>query len=746
MSPRAAFNTGQAHQAAVATWARKRLADRGGAVFDDKTSQDRPRQVGCLFADGVGLGKTWEALASVALLLDKRAWRNRRRRARRARRRKQVRLRRREAHLLILVPPGLVAKWSSEVRNPEGFQRRLKRWSRQGSRGFIERTLDPDNCFEIRRRADLDDLPRGRRTRGRYVLPPGTYLCNWNVFDHVRGGGRGRVAALRNQAWDVVVVDEAHHGRARKALGRLRRAAIRLLLTATPFQLDMTELHGLTKHLVKDHASAHKVLQRGAVRSYTKAADGAFEGGPPPTPTERRAAERVLGQLVACSRIGRQRRRYFAIDRQGDANPVPAPTALDSEEALRGVLQRGIEAPAAFRKWYITKRLDLARQEARDGRKHVATKRLGLARREARERRKYVAMALRKLLSVRKLPPPPPKLDALRTWARQTFIEDLKASLKDGKPRKLLVFTHLKTGVAKRIRQALEKAFVAAHREVARAPEWQVVRGRAPQAFRRMMATLEHHLVWHTAVSGKLLRELERLEEKVRGTAFFDLFGRPGYASRVCRELLRLIGDGTREARRKPWRLVGAGELAITAQAQDGASAGWFAHQAKARSNAALAAFRAVATAPLAATFTGDDTRRERDTIAEAFKTALAPWILVATNVGSEGIDLHAYSRHLVHFDLEWNPARMEQREGRIDRLGRVLKEPARIYYLLVKDTYDERMFHQFIARQRWHAVLLGRKARQVGKEEGEEGIEAPLITGRQAENMALKLDPRVGQ
>src|SRR4051812_28447325 len=66
-----AFNTGQAHQAAVATWGRKRLVDRGGAVFDDRTGQDTPEQIGCLFADGVGLGKTWEALATIALLLAK---------------------------------------------------------------------------------------------------------------------------------------------------------------------------------------------------------------------------------------------------------------------------------------------------------------------------------------------------------------------------------------------------------------------------------------------------------------------------------------------------------------------------------------------------------------------------------------------------------------------------------------------------------------------------------------------------
>ncbi len=519
------------------------------------------------------------------------------------------------------------------------------------------------------------------------------------------------MAALKNQVWDVVVVDEAHHSQARKALGRLRRASARLLLTATPFQLDMTELHGLTRHLFEDNAPAHRVLKRGAVRSYAKAADRAFAGGSRPTANERRDAERVLGQLVACSRAGRQTRLYFTIDGAGDANPVRPPTALDNEEGLRDIFEQGIEAPMPFREWYVAQRLDLARAEARDKPKHVA-------------------MELRKLLSVRKHPPAPPKLDALRAWARREFMDDLEASLKDGKPRKLLVFTHLKTGVASPIRQVLEEELVAAHHEVARTRGWREAHGRAPQALAKVVAAIERHVTSNERRGRKLERRLASWERAIRDSLFFDLFGKPGYASRVQRELLRLIGAGEQNAR------------ASDNQLQDGMSAAWYADQARAKRNAALAVLDAVAKAPLAATFTGDGTRRERDAIAEAFKSAMAPWILVATNVGSEGIDLHAYSRHLVHFDLEWNPARMEQREGRIDRLGRALKESARIYYLLVKDTYDERMFHQLIARQRWHAVLLGRKARQLGREEK---TEARLITGKEAKNMSLDLDPRTG-
>jgi superfamily II DNA or RNA helicase len=44
--------------------------------------------------------------------------------------------------------------------------------------------------------------------------------------------------------------------------------------------------------------------------------------------------------------------------------------------------------------------------------------------------------------------------------------------------------------------------------------------------------------------------------------------------------------------------------------------------------------------------------------------------ILVATDCASEGIDLQAHCKHVLHYDIPWNPNRMEQRNGRIDRRG----------------------------------------------------------------------------
>ena len=44
--------------------------------------------------------------------------------------------------------------------------------------------------------------------------------------------------------------------------------------------------------------------------------------------------------------------------------------------------------------------------------------------------------------------------------------------------------------------------------------------------------------------------------------------------------------------------------------------------------------------------------------------------VLVATDCLSEGINLQQHFDAVVHYDLPWNPNRLEQREGRVDRYG----------------------------------------------------------------------------
>jgi superfamily II DNA or RNA helicase len=63
----------------------------------------------------------------------------------------------------------------------------------------------------------------------------------------------------------------------------------------------------------------------------------------------------------------------------------------------------------------------------------------------------------------------------------------------------------------------------------------------------------------------------------------------------------------------------------------------------------------------------------EQEEIKAAFQAdpSISPVrILLATDAASEGIDLQNYCSRLIHYELPWNPNRLEQRNGRIDRHG----------------------------------------------------------------------------
>ena len=61
----------------------------------------------------------------------------------------------------------------------------------------------------------------------------------------------------------------------------------------------------------------------------------------------------------------------------------------------------------------------------------------------------------------------------------------------------------------------------------------------------------------------------------------------------------------------------------------------------------------------------------DREQVKAAFNDAQAPArILIATDAASEGLNLHRTARYLLHYDCPWNPSRLEQRNGRLDRYG----------------------------------------------------------------------------
>ena len=115
----------------------------------------------------------------------------------------------------------------------------------------------------------------------------------------------------------------------------------------------------------------------------------------------------------------------------------------------------------------------------------------------------------------------------------------------------------------------------------------------------------------------------------------------------------------------------------------------------------------------------GSKDKKTRERVFSGFNTPLLPEVLICTSVGQEGIDLHRHCRHVVHFDLAWNPAVMEQRTGRIDRIGsktfreRSLAEGLSDSFLEIgvpylAGTYDERMYEELRLRAQTFEVLTG--------------------------------------
>ncbi|HEU5380041.1 MAG TPA: DISARM system SNF2-like helicase DrmD [Ktedonobacteraceae bacterium] len=81
----------------------------------------------------------------------------------------------------------------------------------------------------------------------------------------------------------------------------------------------------------------------------------------------------------------------------------------------------------------------------------------------------------------------------------------------------------------------------------------------------------------------------------------------------------------------------------------------------------------------------------EREAIKAAFQAHpddAAVRILLATDAASEGIDLQNYCSRLVHYEIPWNPNRLEQRNGRVDRHGQ--RAPEVNIYHFVSDTYHK--------------------------------------------------------
>lgn len=73
--------------------------------------------------------------------------------------------------------------------------------------------------------------------------------------------------------------------------------------------------------------------------------------------------------------------------------------------------------------------------------------------------------------------------------------------------------------------------------------------------------------------------------------------------------------------------------------------------------------------------------------------------VLVATDCLSEGINLQQHFNAVLHYDLPWNPNRLEQREGRVDRFGQQ-SETVRTFLLWSEDNPIDNIVRNVIIRK----------------------------------------------
>jgi superfamily II DNA or RNA helicase len=112
--------------------------------------------------------------------------------------------------------------------------------------------------------------------------------------------------------------------------------------------------------------------------------------------------------------------------------------------------------------------------------------------------------------------------------------------------------------------------------------------------------------------------------------------------------------------------------------------------------------------------------------------------ILLATDAAREGLNFQAHCADLFHFDLPWNPGRIEQRNGRIDRKLQPLGD-VRCHYFVLPQRAEDRVLDVLVRKTEIIRRDLGSLSKVI-----EDDVERRLGLGirhRDAERLALEIE-----
>ncbi|WP_055108640.1 DEAD/DEAH box helicase [Paenibacillus ihumii] len=101
--------------------------------------------------------------------------------------------------------------------------------------------------------------------------------------------------------------------------------------------------------------------------------------------------------------------------------------------------------------------------------------------------------------------------------------------------------------------------------------------------------------------------------------------------------------------------------------------------------------------------YRGGMNRGKKDWMMDLFRGRAQ--VMIATEAGGEGINLQ-FCHQMINFDLPWNPMRVEQRIGRVHRLGQ--KNDVKIYNLSTKGTIEEHILNLLHEKINMFEMVIG--------------------------------------
>ena len=144
--------------------------------------------------------------------------------------------------------------------------------------------------------------------------------------------------------------------------------------------------------------------------------------------------------------------------------------------------------------------------------------------------------------------------------------------------------------------------------------------------------------------------------------------------------------------------------------------------------------------------FHGPTPPAKREEIKQAFNTDPRKHpvrILIATDAAREGLNLQAHCHNLFHFDVPWNPSRMEQRNGRIDRKLQPAPEVF-CHYFVYQQRPEDRILHVLVRKTETIKEELGSLSQVIDARLAKSlsmGIRHRLVDSLESEIDAIHLD-----